>query len=147
MRCETTRIRRGHIKHEVVGRRLTAIGNDNRRLFITCAEHKAERLEFSNFSRLNDVSNFLSRSVTDGAGLFEPGTDELVANCGIVDHRFSYGSLVNLSALFLVRRKQVMPAPTLNRGGEFPTDIDRVPDAHVHAEPTKWRMQVTCVSC
>src|SRR5258708_7901918 len=48
MRRETAGIRRRHVEHEMIGRRLASIRHDNRRIVVTHAENDAESPEFTN---------------------------------------------------------------------------------------------------
>jgi hypothetical protein len=56
------------------------------------------------------------------------------------------GSLVHRTAFDLVAREQIVAAPAVEMGGYFPTEIDRVANAHVHAEAAERRMQMTSVA-
>ncbi len=92
------------------------------------------------------VADLLARRLADPARVLEAGTDELIADGAVVDGRLVDGALVHGPALRLVGGEQRRPPQPCSVGGQLPAEIDRVADAHVHAEAAERRMQVAGVA-
>ena len=105
MRGQAPWMRRRNVKHEMIRRRLTAVGDHDGRIFVPHSKNDSERLELAHFCGFDDVRNLTACRLTDQARLFQPWSYELVAGQSEIVDRFGDRSLMNRAPFKFVRRK------------------------------------------